>query len=79
MILLYAGCLGLAVAIFISLMIFAPQVSMGMRILISLSIALVLAIAATLWVYYAAHQLPPDATIITPIPELRLDSKTNNN
>lgn len=71
MILLYIGCLSLAVGIFIGFMIFAPQVSMGMRILISLGIALVLAVAATLWVYYAAYQLPPNTTIITPIPEMK--------
>ena len=69
MILLYAGCLGLAIAVLIGLIIFAPQISIGIRILISLGVALVLAITVTLWVYYAAYQLPPGATIITPIPE----------
>ena len=69
MILVYIGCLGLAFAIFIGLMAFAPQVSLGMRILISSGIAIALALAGTLWVYYAASQLPPGATIITPIHE----------
>ncbi len=67
-IILYAVCLVLSILVYAGLGAFAPKIAVVARVLIAAGVGVLIAGLATAWVYWAAHELPPDAIIIEPAP-----------
>ena len=68
MITVLIGCLLLGVLIYVGLGLFAPRVTIASRVVIAAGTSLLMAGLAGIWIYYAAHQMPADATIVEPAP-----------
>lgn len=68
-IILYAACIVISILVYAGLGAFAPKVAFVARLLIAIGVGVLIAGLATAWIYYAAHQMPPDAIIVEPPPK----------
>jgi hypothetical protein len=66
MILLYFTFLAFACALFAVLWFVAPGLGAWTKLLIAAGVFLALSVAATVWVNWAAQQMPDDAQVIIP-------------
>jgi len=66
MILLYLVFLAFACAVLAVLWFVAPSLAVWAKVLIAAGIFFALSVAATLWVNWAAQEMPDDAQVIVP-------------
>jgi len=66
MMLLYLVFFALACAVFAMLWFFAPSLAGWTKLLIAIGVFVALVIAATVWINWAAQQMPDDAQILVP-------------
>lgn len=67
MILLYFTFLAIACVVFAVLWFVAPGLAAWTKLLIAAGVFLALSVAATIWVHWAAQQIPDDAQVVNPL------------